>query len=391
MRVAIVQDVIALYNAALFERLARHPGVELRVFADVETPHPLNQFAASRSVIPVTHVRSAPFAGLRLRPGLIRAVREFEPDIVVVGAHMRTISELVLMLWCRATGVRVAVWDIFHRLGSCPRHWDLYQTLVGRLAHACFPYGQRGRQEQERRGVPAARLHVISMALNEEPLIALSASLSAEMIDAFRLERGVSGRQVILHVARLTCERRADLLLEAFRCLHERGFDDALLVFIGTGPMQGTLERQAQALGIAHSVRFLGAVYDEAILARWFRAASIFAIGSSMGLSIHHAMCYGLPPITDENVWNHGPEIEMLKPGVNGLVYATGSATNFADKLAGLLNDPLERQRLGRNATATVLTEYTLARKVANFVAALRATSDEVGQKNRLAVNESRL
>jgi glycosyltransferase involved in cell wall biosynthesis len=373
MRVAIVQEYIPLYAASFFERVASQPEMNLEVIADLKTRSALNQVKMCSRSFSAIHVPIWHVGRVRLRPGLRACVMQFRPHLVVIGAHIGSVSELALLLSCRSKQIPVAVWDHFHRLGGASWYWDAYQTLLGRLATASFAYSERGRHEQERRGVKSSQIHVLSTAIDETRMLSLSASLTPECLSKFRREEQLEEKHLILHVARLTKERRADLLLEAFALLCKKR-SDVVLALIGDGDCRVALCHQAAQLGVQNAVRFLGASYDEMVAAKWFRAASIFALASGVGLSIHHAMCYGLPVVTGDDIASHGPEIELLRPGYNGLTYRAGSAADFCDKLNLLIDNDGERIRLGTNARHTVASEFTMDRKVRNFLTAIHAT-----------------
>ncbi len=113
--------------------------------------------------------------------------------------------------------------------------------------------------------------------------------------DDLRAELGV-GRDARLVVAVGGLERRKgpDLLLDAFARVDAPG---AALVFAGAGPMEAELRAQADALGIAGRVHWLG---ERRGVGAILRACDVFALPSrneGMAVAMLEAMQAGLPVV----------------------------------------------------------------------------------------------
>jgi glycosyltransferase involved in cell wall biosynthesis len=84
---------------------------------------------------------------------------------------------------------------------------------------------------------------------------------------------------VLLYVGRLTAEKGLEYLLEAFAIARSKLNPTATLIVVGSGPLQDTLMRQVQELGLTHAVTFTGNLPSEQ-LPHWYRAADITVIPS---------------------------------------------------------------------------------------------------------------
>ena len=94
------------------------------------------------------------------------------------------------------------------------------------------------------------------------------------------------------------------------------------------------------------------------------------------GVTILHAFGYGLPVVTSDDAQSHGPEIEALVDGVNGLLYADGDVSAFASKLERLLLDVGERRAMSQRAAEAVGPNgYTIDRMVAGMADAIRSVA----------------
>jgi len=152
----------------------------------------------------------------------------------------------------------------------------------------------------------------------------------------------------LLFAGRLTRERRLDLLLAAVGRLAGRP-EPVLLTVAGDGPFRPELEAQAERLGIASRVRFLGTL-DSAVLWREMARAELAVQPSSQdsfGMFPLEAMAAGLPV-----VYCLAPDSalpELVREGLDGHGVAPDPDT-LARTLARLLDAPAERERLAGNA-----------------------------------------
>ena len=175
----------------------------------------------------------------------------------------------------------------------------------------------------------------------------------------------------MLFVSRLEAANRVDLLLEAAAKLRER-VPGLTVAVVGKGPELEALRAQAQRLGLGERARFPGAIYDEEQLGGWFAAATVFCYPANIGLSLLHAMGYGVPVVTGDNIAAHNPEIEALRDGVNGLLFRDGDAADLAEKLARVIGDADLRRSMSEAALRTTSEEFTVERMVDGLEAAAR-------------------
>jgi rhamnosyl/mannosyltransferase len=138
----------------------------------------------------------------------------------------------------------------------------------------------------------------------------------------------------------------------------------ATLLIAGDGPEAPALRAQAQALGVAERVHFLGDVAD-ADLPGLYQAADVFVLPSSRrseayGIALLEAMAAGVAVISTEL----GTGTSWLNQhGQTGLVVPPGDPAALAAALQALLTDEPQRRRLGQAAQARA-AEFDLSRQV---------------------------
>lgn len=367
MKVAVIQPLLPHYSIAFFNRVVElHPEVELVVLADIETSESLNQYRPQDCRFIVRHLPSLKRKGLIFRPGLLHRLRQEKADIVVYNANPREVSQLWAMVVSRLKGQRFTAWGMFHRIGGPRLVSNVYYRLVGRLASKCLTYTRTGASNLVSLGVPKQRIGVVGTAIDERIPFAERAARTPEELAEFRRAHDLDDRHVVLQVVRLSRLKRPELLVQAAEILL-RQRQDLLFVLIGNGEMRQELEDMVAARGIQHAFRFLGAIYDEAVLSRWYMSAAVFVVPTCIGLSAHHAMSYGVPVVTDDSLDSQASEFEIIADGLNALTYHEGDVASLAEAIGKVTANSAFRSFLSANAIRTIQSKQNLARKAAIF------------------------
>lgn len=370
MKITIIQPLLPKYDISFFNELVKQaPDLHITLLADMETKDSLNQLDGSESFA-ARHVPFVERRGLVRRPGLMKALRATDPDLVIFNGNPRDLSQIAAMVRLRLAGKCFGVWGMFHRIGGMRLVSKTYYRLCGRLADRCLTYTELGARTLLDIGVPKAKIKVVGTAIDERIPMRLAAALTDEQRTSFRRANGLDGKKVVLQVVRLSAIKRPELLLEAARLLlAQRG--DIVFVLIGAGDMRAELEDMARRYGIADHVRFVGALYEEAELALWYGCSDVFVIPTFIGLSAHHALSYGVPIVTDNSLDAQGSESVILYNGLNSILYEEGDVASMAEAIKSILDNPALAARLSDNARVTVSSIHSLSRKVAGFLRAL--------------------
>lgn len=154
-------------------------------------------------------------------------------------------------------------------------------------------------------------------------------------------------RRQILFVGRMVEKKGLKYLIEAMPRVLE-SYPDAELLVAGFGPEEGERKRQAEALGVGESVKFLGAV-PQSRLAELYRRASIFVAPfveasngdrEGLGLVLVEAAGCGCPvavsdTATSREVFN-GCEVEYFQAGNAAAIARTISKVFDAPRQASV-------------------------------------------------------
>lgn len=367
MKLVVVQPLLPHYSIAFFNRIVElHQDIELVVLADIETRESLNQYHPQDCRFGVRHLPSVQRKGFIFRPGLLRQLRQEQADVVVFNANPREVSQLWAMIASRLQGRRFTAWGMFHRIGAPRFVSTVFFRLAGRLADRCLTYSRTGASNLISLGVPKHKIGIVGTAIDERVPLAERAARTPEELEAFRRDEGLDGKHVVLQVVRLSRFKRPELLVQAAEILL-RQRHDLLFVLIGNGEMRQELEDMVTGRGLQHAFRFLGAVYDEAVLSRWYLNASVFVVPTCIGLSAHHAMSYGVPLITDDSLDSQASEFDIIADGLNAVTYREGDVTSLAEAIDRLTADSTLRTSLSANALLTIEASFNISNKASNF------------------------
>jgi glycosyltransferase involved in cell wall biosynthesis len=177
-----------------------------------------------------------------------------------------------------------------------------------------------------------------------------------------RLTCGESG-SYLLSVARLEGNKRIDLAVRALA--HAPAH--LQLVVVGTGSHQPIIERAAEEAGVAHRVRFTGAIDDEALAALYRDALGLVYVpfDEDYGLATLEAFLAGKPVVT---ATDSGGTLEFVADGVTGLV-TDPSAEAVGAAIAALDGDRRRGAALGaagRDLARTITWDTVIERLVSH-------------------------
>ncbi|NEP12880.1 MAG: glycosyltransferase family 4 protein [Symploca sp. SIO2C1] len=151
--------------------------------------------------------------------------------------------------------------------------------------------------------------------------------------------------QTIVMVGRLDPQKAPNYLIEAFAQVLKQS-PKTLLLLVGEGELQASLQTQTQKLGITNHVKFLGSRED---VPEILKIGDIFALSSlweGLGRAMTEAMLLGKPVVVP-NIYGI-PEI--VHQDQTGLLFPAGDIQQLAAHLVYLLQNPEARHRLGQNA-----------------------------------------
>jgi glycosyltransferase involved in cell wall biosynthesis/predicted metal-dependent phosphoesterase TrpH len=193
---------------------------------------------------------------------------------------------------------------------------------------------------------PSSDLRLVELGVPGERIARWDRGVDIERFDPRKRVPGLlPGVVNVLYAGRLTREKGADLLAEAFLAAH--AVDPRLhLVLAGGGPEEAQLRER-----LGEHATFLGWLSGEE-LARTYASADVFLFASqtdTFGQVVLEAQASGLPVVA---VAEGGPT-GLISHGVTGIL-RPASADALAAAVVELAHNTLLRERLARSALAAV-------------------------------------
>ena len=177
---------------------------------------------------------------------------------------------------------------------------------------------------------------------------------------AWRATEGFKEEHVLfVCVARFMEQKNHALLLRAF-AQGLASSSRAQMLLVGDGPLREKLQAQAESLGIARQVRFLGVRSDVADV---LGASDVFVMSSDWEgnpLSVMEAMASGLPLVCTAV----GGVPDLFANGREGFLVQPGDGRGLANSMAFLLTSAESRLAMGAAGVRRAKEYYDVSRMV---------------------------
>lgn len=327
-KVLLVQPILSHYRESLFELLVKDSNIDFHIIAGKE----LNGIRVFESKYDKIKANLTNYSiklkkhSFYYQKGIFKYIRKFRPtDIIIGGPDYHFVSSIFLSLYLIFfTKIKIHYWT--HGLS---KNNSIFINNLTKFFYSkstsIFTYAQDGKHEL-----------ISKMDINEKKIVVVKNCLNdwdygfnKKYNEIIKKPKNLN----ILFSGRLTKAKRVDILLKAI----EKLIKDKVVVkciIIGDGENKIELEELASNLGLKDVVEFKGALYDKDVEG-YFRLSNIFVLPGKVGLSIVHALSYGLPIVTT-SLPIHSPEVEILLQNENAFFFNDQSSKELAKILLSI-------------------------------------------------------
>jgi len=303
-----------------------------RYFAALRLALSTNPGGVKNSLYQLFYFAEAAVLGAHLR----------DQDVTHIHNHIAKSSCSVAMLMSEMTSIPFSFTlhgpDIFF----APEHWRLDKKIEKASFVACISHFCRSQGMSFSAPEHWDKLHIVHCGVDPERYG------DTEKPEAKKL----------LFVGRLAAVKGLPVLLEALVDL-----PDTTLTVVGDGPDRAALQAQAQDLGLADRVDFVGYKSQDEV-AGYLKSHAVFVLPS---------FAEGVPVVLMEAMAAERPVVttriagvpELVEEGISGLLVPPGDVKALRDALKRLSDDPKLAAKMGKAGRKKVVQDYTAKREAA--------------------------
>jgi L-malate glycosyltransferase len=368
-RVLIIEAQIKQYRLPFYELLTerlRAKSIELQVaYSD---PTPAEASKKDNCDLPAWYGNKVKGywllrEKLLFQPLLRAALRA---DLVIVEQGNKFLLNHILLPFSRAGIKRVAFWGLGENRQDgrmVLSEWYRRKTLNG--VSWWFAYTKGTARYLSENGVPDSKITSVDNAVDTTQLRKQVGSISLEQRCELREALEIPSTAFVgIFCGMLDKVKGLPFLFEAAKKIQLR-MPEFHLILVGGGPEQQYIQTAVQDIPWIH---FMGPRFAEE-KSRLIAISDVFLMPGRVGLVILDAFAAGLP-LLSTRLKIHGPEMEYLEEGVNGLL-SEPDVSAFADMVSSLLSNREALARLQRGARESG-AKYTIDNMVANFELGIR-------------------
>jgi len=364
-KVMIVAPTCFYYQGPLFQELAAHPRIDLRVvFCSQEALHSedvaktfnsdntwdsgdgllsgfeyefLKNWAPQPSYLRWPH-------GL-MNFAIWNRIKHEKPDAVILMAWVNITWWLAILACVYNRIPFLYMTDSNIAIEQGKSWWKRWVKKVI-LSEGIFPAasgflcsGTANKSLYSYYGVNEERLFQFAYSWGYESLREKATALRPRR-EEIREQLGIrKDQRVVLYCGRLSPEKNLFHLIEAFKQVKS---EDKLLILVGDDPLRAQLENIAAEYE-SESVRFFG-FQNRQNIPEFYTAADLLVLPSAQetwGIVVNEGLCFGLPVIVSDQV---GSASDLISEGENGYIYPVGdiaALTNLIGKVIDLNENKL--------------------------------------------------
>lgn len=375
MRVAILYRVVQEWRLPVFNRLANHEDIELKIFhgpdfKGTKVVSSKKKYAFESKQLTSLQLRGKSGNGNFFMPisiFLFFDLLRYNPKVVLTEGASNLFNAIVGFIYCKLFGRRYIWWSLgtLQNRGHSRlrRFLNIIIHYLERNADAIISYSNFGKKYFQEIGIDPKKIYVAVNVIDTDKKQAEIAQLDIQKIYN---EAHSHHEFVVLFVGALTKVKKVDILINAFALLEKKYGSKVKLIIVGDGNHRGALEKLSQDKNIKN-VEFTGKVFDG--VSRYFVAADVFVLPGLGGLAVSEALVHGLPVIASVG---DGCEKDLITNGENGIIDETLNAEKLFKYLDELKDNPQRLQQMKEKSLDVIANDYNINTYLPQVVRAIK-------------------
>jgi glycogen(starch) synthase len=255
------------------------------------------------------------------------------------------------------------------RYGECVKCNTPQETIAGSVKVLFLTFVRRALSRLAASNIAVSEHVAMRIALPRLRVIRNGVPDVLPSQQLFAMDVSLQAPVSFAYVGRLVTEKGIPVLVEAARVLKSRGCHFQVLI-IGDGPERGALQALTSSLNLDGEVCFLG----------FQRGPQLQEVMNKVSALVMPSICEDAAPfsVLEQMMQERliiGSRIGGLAEEVGdaGLTFEPGNATELADQMQRVIQQPQLIESFGKRARERALTYYTLQRLVLEYRDLLRA------------------
>jgi glycosyltransferase involved in cell wall biosynthesis len=235
-------------------------------------------------------------------------------DLVITLSENKLLINYYLMASRFFSSYKYACWGHVYNMQNDINSFDNKVKLF--FANSCdwwFAYTTGARNFLVKRKYPANQITVVQNAIETSQLKARYENINDEQVNELKQELGIDSENVAIYCGSLYPEKDFDFILETCY-ITRKAIPDFHMIFVGAGIEAAKIKEAAEKHPWIH---YVGPKFGED-RAIYFKISKVQLMPRLIGLAIVDSFVLETPTITTEHPF-HGPEIDYLENGINGI------------------------------------------------------------------------
>lgn len=274
------------------------------------------------------HAVRTKFKGYVWYKGCLQLFR-MKYDIYILTGENLIIPNWLVLLWAKITRKKVVLWT--HGIHQCFTKKSTLKVLKYFYCHVDYllMYNNYNWQYMEKLGCDKSRLYTIHNSLDTPLQTKIYKNLKTS--DVYLRHFG-NMDPVVIYIGRIQKRKKIEQIVEAMLLAKKQGFKFNLIL-VGEVQDDFSIKKMVENYGLSQRTWFYGPSFDEKLNAQLLYDASVCVCPAAVGLSAIHALSYGCPVVSNDNVETQMPEFESIVDGKTGALFKENDISDLLEKI----------------------------------------------------------
>lgn len=251
-------------------------------------------------------------------------------DYYILTGENLIIPNWIVLLWAKITRKKVFYWTHGIHQKLTKKSTILICKLFYCHADILLMYNNYNWKYMEELGCNRNRLRTIHNSLDTSLQSNIYNNLKVSNIYQ---EHFGNTDPVIIYIGRIQKRKKIEQIVEAMRLAAKQGFNFNFVLVGKTTEDDFEIPMMVEQCGLSKRTWFYGPSFDENVNAQLLFDASVCVCPAAIGLSAIHALSYGCPVISNNNVETQMPEFESIIEGETGSLFQENNVTDLLEKI----------------------------------------------------------